>query len=332
VLDGPSFVWAMRPSRRPRAAKPIIYVRNRRERVDPGPQSIGAACRWHFTTDLHVARIFPSFGGLLMRRTLRDWPITLPATAPAATTTPDVTFVIGHRGLERLPHLHRVLQSIAAQVGVAVECVLVEQSPEPLIANRLPAWVRYVHTPMAETLGYSRAAAFNAGMRHARARLLIFHDNDMLLPREYAMQALLRQRDGFEVINLKRFVFYLTDRQSTRIQHTGEIDADDVPETVVQNLEAGGSFAITRDAYRAIGGFDEGFIGWGGEDNEFWERAITRRAWVWGYLPILHLWHPPQPEKVRGAASPAVARYWRLTRIPPAERIRQLVGQSGEVF
>ncbi len=78
----------------------------------------------------------------------------------------------------------------------------------------------------------------------------------------------------------------------------------------MQNAEAGGSIALSRDAFHAIGGYDESFVGWGGEDNEFWERAQTRRVWPYGYLPFVHLWHAPQPEKLqpsrRGAFPPAI--------------------------
>ena len=72
---------------------------------------------------------------------------------------------------------------------------------------------------------------------------------------------------------------------------------DEAPEAIVQNLEAGGSVAITPEAYNRIGGMDESFIGWGGEDNEFWERAQTCKVWPYGYLPLVHLWHHSQPDK-----------------------------------
>ncbi len=36
-----------------------------------------------------------------------------------------------------------------------------------------------------------------------------------------------------------------------------------------------GNFAIYRETYRQLGGFDEGFVGWGGEDLEFAERAVS---------------------------------------------------------
>ena len=80
-------------------------------------------------------------------------------------------------------------------------------------------------------------------------------------------------------------------------KHAGLTDA--APEVIVQNLEGGGSVATTREAFESIGGMDESFIGWGGEDNEFWQRAQTCRVWPYGYLPIVHLWRPSQPPTQR---------------------------------
>lgn len=37
-----------------------------------------------------------------------------------------------------------------------------------------------------------------------------------------------------------------------------------------------GNFALARASFAAIGGFDEGFSGWGGEDLDFGERAVAR--------------------------------------------------------
>jgi hypothetical protein len=218
------------------------------------------------------------------------------------------------------------LESIAAQRDVSFECVVVEQSNEPEVKTSLPGWVNYVHTPLPQPdMPYNRSWAFNVGAELARGGLLILHDNDMLLPQDYAAQLAARQGEGYEVINIKRFIFYLSKEHSERIMASGVLSLDRPPETIVQNLEAGGSFAITREAYFAVGGFDESFVGWGGEDNEFWERAQTRVVWPYGYMPIIHLWHEPQPEKPLLERAPAKERYWNLTKIPPEARIKTLL-------
>ena len=80
---------------------------------------------------------------------------------------------------------------------------------------------------------------------------------------------------------------------------------------------------ITRTGYERIGGLDESFIGWGGEDNEFWERAQTLRVWPWANLPLVHLWHAAQPGK-HDAANPTAQHYRLQARSDAQERIRLL--------
>jgi GT2 family glycosyltransferase len=229
----------------------------------------------------------------------------------------------------------------------------VEQSIKEEVKASLPNWVRYIHTPLPRPdLPYCRSWALNVGAREAKGKVLILHDNDFLVPVDYASDVLSKFNSGNEVIQPKRFMFYLSQKGTERIfakhvkgfinQHDsnncchredrrdaaissfknkiasppaearndampkGLMAAHEIsfrliiqiaPERIVQNLEAGGSIAVGRDAYFAIGGFDESFIGWGGEDNEFWDRAQTRKVCPYGFLPLVHLWHPGQPDK-----------------------------------
>jgi hypothetical protein len=304
---------------------PWLRMHNRRERVTHDAR--GVRCEWQYTSDLHIAKVFPSTGVRLMRRAFADWPIEL-RDAPLVSRSPAVTFVIGHRGLARLPHLLATLRSIAGQRHVGVECIVVEQSARPEIASALPSWVRYVHTPIpVPDYEYNRAWTLNVGARLAQGELLVLHDNDMLCPARYAAEALERKREGWDFMEVKRFTFYLSEEDTRTVFETGAVRTD-LWSTIVQNLQ-GASIAAARDAYADIGGFDESFVGWGGEDNEFWERALERgRVYAFGYLPFIHLWHAPQPGKAAGTAAPAVQRYRELSRIPPAERMARLTRRA----
>jgi hypothetical protein len=295
-------------------------IRNRRENITVDGR--GVRCDWEFTSDLHIAKVYPAAGRWLLRRALEDWPITLRSDTAGSAGQPVVSFVVGHRGLERLPHLLVTLRSIAGQEEVATECIVVEQSVRPEIDGRLPSWVRYLHTSVPSDAEYGRAAAFNAGACQARGQILVLHDNDMLVPARYAAELATRIKAGWNFVDPKRFMFYLSADDTRRTFESGTLTNEDGV-TVVQNAR-GGSIAVARDAYFAIAGFDEGFMGWGGEDNDFWERAEAHGGvYSFGHLPLIHLWHPPQQEKGRPDA-PAVRRYHELRAIPPAERIRRL--------
>jgi hypothetical protein len=121
---------------------------------------------------------------------------------------------------------------------------------------------------------------------------------------------------------LHRFVFYLSE------QHTREVfDADGpgplrAPLAVVQNCE-GHTLAVRRDTYFAVGGHDEAFLGWGGEDNEMFDRLRTVKLHDSSYLPFLHLYHAPQPGKA--AVNPNTSYFEQRMRRPARERITELV-------
>jgi hypothetical protein len=315
IYDWPQYRRAMRSGR-------WVLIHNRRERITTDGR--GVKCEWEFSSDLHIAKVFPLLGARIMRQAFAEWPITLRDNPPAMPDKPAVSFVIGHRGVSRLPHLLATLRSIAGQQDTAIECIVVEQSVSPEIALCLPEWVRYVHTPVPRAdYDYNRAWTLNEGMRAARGEVVILHDNDMLVPAMYAAEAMARAKEGFDFLQMKRFTFYLDEGEA---QHFFErrVLRTDVPSTIVQNL-LGASIVAKRQAYFEIGGFDEEFVGWGGEDNEFWDRARAGgNVFELGYLPFVHLWHEPQKGKLQGLHAPAVKRYFDVRAVPPEERICRL--------
>ena len=316
VLDWPRFEIHLRRS--------WAHIRNRREMLLASPDGSGVACQWNWSSDLHVAKVFPSLGARLIRRAIQEWPITFADAPRHLSGDVQVTFIIGHRGMERAPQLLATLATIAAQRDVKFECIVVEQAETPDVRSLLPDWVRHVHTPPPDPkMPYCRSWTLNVGARLASGELLVFHDNDMLVPEAYAAELWRSHEKGFEVVNLKRFVFYLSVQDSKRVQSRRKLDLLGSPDAVVQNLEAGGSLAVKKDAFFAIGGFDESFIGWGGEDNEFWERAQTLRLWPYADLPFVHLWHEPQAKKY-GRDNPTLVRYKALARVTAVARITEL--------
>jgi hypothetical protein len=297
-------------------------MHNRSETITVDPSGRGVRCEWQWTSPLDYCRFVPGADVRLLRAALKEWPIGF-ADSRSNEANPEITFLVGHRGLSRLPQLLLTLRSIAAQSGVPVECIVIEQSHAREVERALPEWVRYIHQQVNQGDPYNRAATFNVGAAAARGRILVLHDNDMLVPERSAAEIAAHADAGWETIDLKRFIFYLTESETARVLREQRLRLDESSEMVLQNSH-GGSVAITREAYHAIGGFDETFAGWGGEDVDFWDRASTRRATRFGYLPSVHLWHAPQPEKLQPNEAPAVKRYFDLAKIPAEERIARL--------
>jgi hypothetical protein len=306
------------PSRR------YLSLANRSESLEAAPDGLGYACRWAFTSRLHAAAVQPALGLRLLRRCLADAPIARRSSPAHSDEPPELSVMIGHRGTERLPLLLATLESVAAQQDVRLECLVIEQDQEVRIAASLPSWVRHIHAPLSDAgAPYNRSHTFNSGARHARGPVLLLHDNDMLMPQGYGERMLERITRGYAVVNPKRFIFYLHQDHSQEVLRS-KARLDQQPAAyIVQNLEAGGSLAITARAYRDLGGMDEDFSGWGGEDNEFWDRCLTLPTWIWGYEPIVHLWHASQPLK-HTQDNPNLRHCREVMAIPAQERIARL--------
>lgn len=99
------------------------------------------------------------------------------------------------------------------------------------------------------------------------------------------------------------------------------------PDRVRQNWE-GGTIAIRRDAFFDLGGYDEGFVGWGGEDNEFFDRCKHVGHLTFGHVPFVHLWHAPQTDKHIDDNRNITTVLESRIKIPTAERIAELTQRN----
>ena len=297
---------------------------NRDQTLTVSPNGKGFCCNWQWTSDLHAPKYMPALGLRLLKRAIADHPIIRRTSPEKNDNKPDITYVIGHRGLQRLPHLLATLESIAGQAGATVECIVIEQDVEACLGDKLPRWVRHIHTPPpARDMPYCRSWTFNIGVKHANADVLVLHDNDMLVSSDYSTEILAKVKDGHDVVNLKRFIFYLDEENTKWVFADPQAIDKNAPEAIVQNNEGGGSIAVTKSGYEAIGGMDETFIGWGGEDNEFWERAQKLRVWPYAHLSLVHLWHAAQAGKAQ-TDNQTFKHYQTLSTIPTETRILQL--------
>ena len=300
------------------------HICNRREVVSLNLNGPGVLCHWKWSSILHAPTVLPFLGKWLMMRALSEYSVKLSGESSVCFSgVPEVSFIVGHRGQNRLPQLLFILNSIAGQIGINVECIVVEQDYCENIRDRLPTWVKYVFD-QSNCDSYNRARAFNRGAEIASGTLLIFHDNDLVAPSSYAKEAFKEFCDGFQVIDLKRMIFYLREEVTSKILSCGYLNFKNTPGSIVQNARPGGSLAVCRNTFFDLGCYDEAFHGWGGEDVEFWERAQTAIVNQYTYIPFVHLWHEDQPEKNHQKDSDAMMRWERLSRMDVYKRIDRL--------
>jgi GT2 family glycosyltransferase len=232
-----------------------------------------------------------------MHASLAEWPIRF-ASQPAITAEkPKISFIFAHGGDDRLPQLRQTIRSVFAQEEVPCEVVVIDQSAEPQMAM-LPAPVIYRHlSKEGVPPGWYKSWAYNVGARLAAGSILVFQDGDVCAPARYARELVdAIETRGHAAASVQRILFYLNQADSQSVQMSNHFAAGIRPTLVFQNWK-GGTIAIRKDAFMAIGGFDEGFVNWGGEDDEFYDRCALIGHCRSGYLPFVHLWHIPQASR-----------------------------------
>ena len=198
------------------------------------------------------------------------------------------------------------------------EVVIVDDgSPVPLeVPRTTPLNITVVRQ---EDRGFGLARARNTGARAATHDILIFLDGDMLaeagwiaaharwhhavsgiltlgfrahLAVKGVTAAAIRERSG----PLKELFADRSDEEEWRedvMARTHELTSrhDDL----FMAMEAG-NMGIRRHLYNLVGGLDESFTRWGGEDTEFGYRAFTRGAVL---VPVrdAHAWHQGRLEE-----------------------------------
>lgn len=303
-----------------------IRIHNRLDSLNVGGVPLGVRINSPHGSTIQVCDVFPWFGRRVLRKALDDWAFSFPSTVEFSES-PDITFVIPHRGQKRESLLNMTIRSISAN-DASVDCIVVEQDEDRKLGP-LPGNTKYLlaRHPVENT-SWHKAFALNLGVRHARGKIVILHDGDIPVPTRYA-SAILEHLGclGNEVAFLQRFLFYLNRRTTDQLLHTGSTSmiARHEPEKVRQNW-VGGTVGIRKAAFEKVGGFDESFKGWTGEDREFYDRCLTLQGYFFGYLPFLHLWHPPQPGKA-DACMRRAAEVYTQSRLEVARevRIRELV-------
>jgi hypothetical protein len=167
---------------------------------------------------------------------------------------------------------------------------------------------------------YCKSRHMNKAVEAARASNVLLHDADILVPASYVRRVTEVLENGWDAVHPVRLLFYLGEADTERLLVTqGQVAATRFSE-VRQNF-AGGSVALTREAFARVGGMNEDFVGWGLQDVEFLQRVSTTRMFRGRFVPAIHLWHAAHRDL---ANNPNSKRLEDLQETPVQERIRML--------
>ena len=172
---------------------------------------------------------------------------------------------------------------------------------------------------------FNRSAALNDAASRATGDMLVIADADSFVGGGQINDAVaVAAQTGRMVLAYDRFA-YLSREMSDRVMDG--FDGDWWPGVEWSMPGTCSSMVVmTRDLWDEIGGADEGFVGWGGEDIAISLSAQTLRGGL-HRIPgeVWHLWHPPAPH---GDESVWVERMQRYAAADTPEKMRALIAET----
>jgi len=301
---------------------PWQRLRNRHEVIEV--QQDAVSCEWRDSSMLTVAKMFPDCGARLCRGAAAEWPFSH-AASDVSDKLP-IAVIIPVSGAGRWDRLQYVIAHVVSQKGGAAEVIVVEHSPTSELGELLPDGVRYCHEQRTVGEPFNKSLAMNRGAAQAKSPVLAFLDGDCVISQRQLADVTEKLDAGgiWEAVRPIRFLFLLGEADTRRLVSGSSVESISDVREVQQNFP--GLFTcVRRDVYWEIGGHDERFEGWGGEDNEFLERLNTRAVYPGAYAPAIHLWHEPAPKKASGDRN--MDLYREIIRVPVQTRIEELRAQ-----
>ena len=207
---------------------------------------------------------------------------------------------------QRLENLQAVLKWVS-QLGID-EIIVVEQDRESrLPSGFLPAGCKSV---FAFNEGpFNKSWGFNIGFKQSSGDVLAFGDADILIDSKNLLESFALCHADADAVNPYDRLIDLTAEETSAFLQTGNGLAA-MPSRQIVNREpigeflcfCGGLFVIRRNVFEVLGGFDERFVGWGGEDDAMsikLDKLVFNTQSVSGQ-PAYHLFHARHRSRLDG--------------------------------
>jgi len=200
-----------------------------------------------------------------------------------------VTYVIGYRHrMDRIINLRKVLEWLASFNNVDV--IIVEQDKYSKISHLN---LRATHVFIKSDKPYNRSWAFNVALKRNKNPVIIFGDCDIVMDPQELVNS-INELNNFDVVSPYSSVLDLTPEETNypfnmlpQIQRAGRGENDN------QKINLCGGIVIFKaESIVKIGGWNEDFIGWGGEDD-FQTIKVKKLGLTYKEMPYrcYHFWH-----------------------------------------
>ena len=142
---------------------------------------------------------------------------------------------------------------------------------------------------------FNRSAARNAGVKESSSAISVIIDADNYIPISQIHDAIAKAEKD-RLVKPFKFFGYLTEQSTNLFYDMLDSPVIDFEPTYIDQPQenfTGGAYVMKRSLWLDLGGMDEGFIGWGAEDDAFHllcTNSGVSTQYVDGY--DYHLYHP----------------------------------------
>lgn len=234
--------------------------------------------------------------------------------------TEGVSVIIPIRGIERNSSLLVCIDYILKQSVCPLEILVVEESQNKEINlgrhlnNQI---IRYFFIKGGEF--FNKSKCINLGVMNSKYDLINMNDVDMIMPKDYLFKYCKRMLNC-DMCYMSKDIYYLD-----RVPENNSFDWNGKRWTDGRKWDyAGGNFMVKKKCFIDVGGFDEQFCGYGGEDGDFYVRIQKLLKFDRGRSLDYPLLHMPHSNKEHINKENNDILFKRLRSIDPKSRIPSL--------
>jgi len=242
--------------------------------------------------------------------------------------------------------LDRVLAGVTRQTRSAREILIADDGSAEPTRELIDKWKNQSRVPVTHIWhpdeGFRKTIILNKAIKAAQSDYVVFLDGDCVPHPQFIADHEALAEKGFWVQGRRSFVksdyveaFNPASTSIWRWLITGRISgffkAIRLPSAIIrrgteQRGLIGCNMGIWREDLVAVNGFDETYIGWGGEDSDIGSRLYhlgRPRKFVYGHAIVYHLNHPTLSRDSFGRNSARLQETLRLKRVQCEQGLAQ---------